>query len=228
MTDRIRVLLADDQPLILAGLRMVLDAMPDLEVVGEVHDGRAALYRASSLAAERGVDVVVMDVRMPRLDGIEATRQLLAARPEVRVLVLTTYDEDDAAVAAIEAGASGFLLKDAPAEELVGAIRAVAAGDAVLAPSTTRRLLDRLARSGTASRNRVLDRLSDREHEVLLELATGATNAEIAERLFVSPTTVKTHVAHILAKLEVRDRIAAAVLAHESGIVPPRSHGRQP
>ena len=213
----IRVFLADDQELVRAGLAMVVDAQPDMRVVGEAGDGAAALAALAATAA----DVVLMDVRMPRLDGVEATRRLVARQPGVRVLVLTTFDLDEYAFAALRAGASGFLLKDARPHDLLGAIRAVHRGDAVLAPSTTRRLLDRVAPDlpDPAAGTGRLDALTERERQVLLEVAAGASNAEIAGRLHLSETTVKTHVGHILAKLGVRDRIQAVILAYETGLV---------
>jgi DNA-binding NarL/FixJ family response regulator len=213
----IRVLLVDDQELVRAGLAMVVAAQPDMRVVGEAGDGVAALAALDATAA----DVVLMDVRMPRLDGVETTRRLVARHPDVRVLVLTTFDLDEYAFAALRAGASGFLLKDARPDDLLGAIRTVRRGDAVLAPSTTRRLLDRVARDlpDTAAGPDRLGGLTGREREVLLELATGATNAEIAARLHLSETTVKTHVGRILAKLGLRDRVQAVILAYETGLV---------
>jgi DNA-binding NarL/FixJ family response regulator len=217
-----RVLIADDQPLMRTGFRMILDAEPDIEVVGEAADGEEAIR----LAAHVRADVVLMDVRMPRLDGIEATRRLAGPRVEdpVRVLILTTFDLDEYVLAALRAGASGFLLKDAPPEDLVEAIRIVAAGDALIAPSVTRRLLDRFATSlpdPATVRPAALDSLTAREVEVLGLVARGMSNAEIAEQLVVSETTVKTHVGRILAKLDLRDRVQAVVLAYETGIVRP-------
>jgi DNA-binding NarL/FixJ family response regulator len=213
----IRVFLVDDQELVRAGFAMVVDAQPDMRVVGEAGDGAEALARLAVTAA----DVVLMDVRMPRLDGVEATRQLVERGPGPRVVVLTTFDLDEYAFAALRAGASGFLLKDARADDLLDAIRTVHRGDAVIAPSTTRRLIDRVAgdlptpRPGPSP----LDALTDRERDVLLEIARGASNAEIAGRLYLSETTVKTHVGHILAKLELRDRVQAVILAYETGLV---------
>jgi DNA-binding NarL/FixJ family response regulator len=213
----IRILLVDDQELVRAGFRMVLDAQDDLTVVGEAGDGLAATRLLSSHAA----DVVVMDVRMPRLDGIEATRQICRAGELPRVLMLTTFDLDEYAYAALKAGASGFLLKDVPPEELLFAIRSVHSGDAVVAPSTTRRLIDRFAPLFPAGDTAppTLDGLTSREREVLVHVAQGLSNAEIAERLFVSEATVKTHVGRVLAKLGLRDRVQAVVLAYETGLV---------
>jgi DNA-binding NarL/FixJ family response regulator/signal transduction histidine kinase len=217
-----RVLIADDQPLMRTGFRMILDAEPDIEVVGEAADGEEAVRLAGHVRA----DVVLMDVRMPRVDGIEATRRLAGAQAQdpVRVLILTTFDLDEYVLAALRAGASGFLLKDAPPEDLVEAIRVVAAGDALLAPSVTRRLLDRFAANlpdPAAVRPAALDSLTAREVEVLGLVARGMSNAEIAEHLVVSETTVKTHVGRVLAKLDLRDRVQAVVLAYETGIVRP-------
>ena len=216
-----RVLIADDQPLMRTGFRMILDAEPDIEVVGEAADGEEAVRLAGHVRA----DVVLMDVRMPRVDGIEATRRLAGAQAQdpVRVLILTTFDLDEYVLAALRAGASGFLLKDAPPEDLVEAIRVVAAGDALLAPSVTRRLLDRFAANlpDPAARPAALDALTARELEVLGLVARGMSNAEIAEHLVVSETTVKTHVGRVLAKLDLRDRVQAVVLAYETGIVRP-------
>ena len=213
----IRVFLVDDQELVRAGLAMVVDAQPDMRVVGEAGDGGAAL---AALAATQA-DVVLMDVRMPKLDGVEATRRLVARQPGVRVLVLTTFDLDEYAFAALRAGAGGFLLKDARPDDLLSAIRTVHRGDAVIAPSTTRRLLDRVARDlpDRAAGPDPLAVLTEREREVLLQVAAGASNAEIAGRLHLSETTVKTHVGHILAKLGLRDRIQAVILAYETGLV---------
>ena len=218
----IRVLIADDQPLMRTGFRMILDAEPDLEVVGEAADGAEAVR----LAAGPRSDVVLMDVRMPGMDGIEATRRLAGegVQDPVRVLILTTFDLDEYVLSALRAGASGFLLKDVPPEDLVDAIKVVAAGDALLAPSVTRRLLDRFAASlpdPAAARPAALDTLTARELEVLGLVARGMSNAEIAEHLVVSETTVKTHVGRLLFKLDLRDRVQAVVLAYEAGIVRP-------
>jgi DNA-binding NarL/FixJ family response regulator len=218
----IRVLIADDQPLMRTGFRMILDAEPDLEVVGEAADGAEAVRLATGARA----DVVLMDVRMPGMDGIEATRRLAGdgVQDPVRVLILTTFDLDEYVLSALRAGASGFLLKDVPPEDLVEAIKVVAAGDALLAPSVTRRLLDRFAASlpdPAAARPAALDTLTARELEVLGLVARGMSNAEIAEHLVVSETTVKTHVGRLLFKLDLRDRVQAVVLAYETGIVRP-------
>ena len=218
----IRVLLVDDQPLLRTGFRMILEAEPDLAVVGEAGDGQQALDQVRALQP----DVVLMDIRMPRMDGVEATRQITGPDRSgpAKVLVLTTFDLDEYVVEALRAGASGFLLKDAPAVELVQAIRVVAAGEAMLAPSITRRLLDKYAGrlpSGDESVPQPLQALTEREVEVLKLVARGLSNAEIAAELFVSETTVKTHVGHVLTKLALRDRVQAAVYAYESGLVRP-------
>ena len=214
----INILLVDDQELVRTGFRMVLDAQEDMCVVGEAGDGLAATRMLQS----RPTDVVVMDVRMPRLDGIEATRQICAAGDRPRVLMLTTFDLDEYAYAALKAGASGFLLKDVPPEELLFAIRAVHSGDAVVAPSTTRRLIDRFAPLFPAHNSPAppgLGMLTSREREVLAHVAQGLSNAEIGQRLFVSEATVKTHVGRVLAKLGLRDRVQAVVFAYETGLV---------
>ncbi len=220
----VRVLLVDDQQLMRLGFRLVLQAQQDVIVVGEAGDGVQALR----LVAELAPDVVLMDVRMPVMDGIETTRRIVAAHPASRVLLLTTFDLDEYAYAGLRAGASGFLLKDVPPEQLVTAIRVVAAGDAVVAPAVTRRLLDafadRLPDPGAPAPDTRLDRLTDREREVLLEVAGGRSNAEIATRLVLSEATVKSHVGRILHKLDLRDRVQVVVLAYETGVVrPPRS-----
>jgi len=217
----IKIMLVDDQELVRTGFRMVLDAQDDMCVVGEAGDG----LTATQLLRSHPTDVVVMDVRMPRLNGIEATRQICAAGGRPRVLMLTTFDLDEYAYAALKAGASGFLLKDVPPEELLFAIRAVHSGDAVVAPSTTRRLIDRFAPLFPAQNFPAppgMDMLTSREREVLAHVAQGLSNAEIAQRLFVSEATVKTHVGRILAKLGLRDRVQAVVLAYESGLVKAR------
>jgi DNA-binding NarL/FixJ family response regulator len=211
----IRVLVADDQPLVRSGFRMVIEERPDLELVGEASDGAQAI----ALARELDPDVILMDVRMPNLDGVEATRQLVDAGTRARVLVLTTFDLDEYVYAAIHAGASGFLLKDVEPAELVDAIRVVAAGNSLFGPAATERLLTRFAEPPSG---RALDELTDREKEILQLLATGLSNAELAERLFLSETTVKTHVSSILRKLRVRDRVQAVIAAYDAGLVSPR------
>ncbi len=214
----VRVLIADDQSLVRAGFRLVLESHPDIEVVGEASDGHEAVFGTARL----GPDVVLMDIRMPRLDGIAATRQITEAGA-ARVLVLTTYDLDEYVYDALQAGASGFLLKDTPPEQVADGIRAVAAGEALLAPTVTRRLIEEFARLGATRRARPaeLDELTPREAEVLRLLARGMSNAEIAAALFLGETTVKTHVTHLLGKLGLRDRVQAVVLAYESGLVTP-------
>ncbi len=211
----IRVVLADDQPLVRTGLRMILSDQPDLEVVGEGATGREAVL----LCAEQRPDVVLMDVRMPDLDGIEATRAVTAVIDAPRVLVLTTFDLDDVVYEALRAGASGFLLKDAPEERLTTAIRVVADGGSLFAPSVTRRLIEEFARRPAAGSALALGALTERETEVLTQVARGLSNAEIAAALYVSENTVKTHVARVLMKLGLRDRVQAVVLAYESGLV---------
>ena len=221
----IRVALVDDQELVRAGFRMMLDAQPDMSVTGEAADGLDAV----ALAARGVADVMVMDVRMPRLDGVAAVRRICAAGERPKVLMLTTFDLDEYAFAALKAGASGFLLKDVPPQELLFAIRAVHCGDSVVAPSTTRRLIDRFAPLLPAGTEQAapaaagLAELTDREREVLVQVAAGLSNAEIATRLFVSEATVKTHVGRILAKLGLRDRVQAVVFAYETGLVRARS-----
>ena len=215
------VLIVDDQALVRAGFRMILEAEEDMEVVGEAADGREAVTEAQRLRP----DVVLMDVRMPDVDGIEATRRLLAEdRSAVKVVMLTTFDMDEYVYDALRAGASGFLLKDVPPEQLVDGIRAVAKGDALLAPSVTRRVIEEFVRRPPASVRTLppkLEELTARELEVLKLIARGLSNAEIATELFVSETTVKTHVAHVLMKLGLRDRVQAVVAAYESGLVEP-------
>ena len=218
----IRVLLCDDQALVRSGFRMILETREDLEVVGEAEDGVQAL----ELTWRQLPDVVLMDVRMPRLDGVEATRRLVEAGSEARVLILTTFDLDEYVFEALRAGASGFLLKDVQPAQLVDAVRVVARGEALLAPTVTRRLLDRFARSLPGAPEppaQELAALTEREREVLAVLAEGLSNAELAERLFLSETTVKTHVSSILRKLGLRDRVQAVVLAYQAGLVRPGS-----
>jgi DNA-binding NarL/FixJ family response regulator len=214
----IRILLADDQELVREGLRMMLDAEPDLEVAGEAGDGRQALAEARRLDP----DVVLMDVRMPEVDGIEATRRLVAAGGRARILVLTTFDLDEYVYRALKAGASGFLLKDVSREQLTGAVRTVAAGEALLAPAITRRLIeDFCRRPEPGALPAGAEALSERELDVLRLLARGLSNGEIAEQLFVGEATVKSHVARILQKLDLRDRAQVIVYAYESGLVRP-------
>ncbi|MFG1927745.1 response regulator [Cryptosporangium sp. NPDC048952] len=218
----ITIVLADDQALIRKGFRLVLEGEDDLSVVGEAVDGADAVRQVARLQP----DVVVMDVRMPGTDGIEATRRIVEAGGETRVLILTTFDLDEFAYAGLRAGASGFLLKDAPPNDLVSAIRSVASGDAVVAPSVTRRLLDayadRLPEAGAGSPlldDPRVERLTPREREIFLAAAEGLSNPELAERFFLSEATVKTHIGRIITKLEVRDRVQAVVLAHRLGLV---------
>ncbi|GAA3297796.1 response regulator transcription factor [Dactylosporangium vinaceum] len=217
----IKVLIADDQVLVRSGFRMILEARDDLEVVGEAGDGAEAV----ALAARTDPDVVLMDVRMPGTDGIDATARLTAAGPRPRVIILTTYDLDETLYAALRAGASGFLLKDVRPAELVEAVRVVARGEALLAPTATRRLLDRFVATDTTppAPVGVLTQLTEREREVLQLLARGSANAEIAAQLVVAEATVKTHVSAILRKLRVRDRVQAVILAYDIGLVRPRS-----
>jgi DNA-binding NarL/FixJ family response regulator len=217
----VRVVIADDQALVREGFRLIVGAEPDLEVVGEAADG----HEAVELALTRAPDVVLMDIRMPELDGLEATRRLLAdpRAAATRVLILTTFDLDAYVYEALHAGASGFLLKDAPAEQLTAGIRVVASGEALLAPSITRRLIEGFVRrpppAGSGARE--LEELTARELEVLELMAQGCSNAEIAARLVVSEATVKTHTAHVFSKLGLRDRVHAVVFAYEHGIVQP-------
>ena len=217
---RLRVVIADDQALVRAGFRLILETEDGIEVVGEAGDGQEAI----GLVRRFRPDVVLMDVRMPGLDGLEATRRLLGAGDAARVIMLTTFDLDEYVYAALQAGASGFLLKDVSPERLVAAVRMVADGDALLAPSITRRLVERFARRdpGPALQAGELSSLTPREREVLTLVARGLTNQELAARLHLSEATVKTHVARILSKLNLRDRVQAVVLAYESGLVQPR------
>jgi DNA-binding NarL/FixJ family response regulator len=221
----IRVVLVDDQELVRAGFRMVLDAQPDIAVVGEAGDGAQAV----ELLRKTPADVVLMDVRMPRMDGIEATRRIPSDGP--KIIILTTFDLDEYAFSALKAGASGFLLKDAGPAQLVEAIRAVHSGDAVVAPSTTRRLIDKFALhlpdDGKAAQNGAIATLTARELEVLHLVARGLSNTEVGQRLFVSEATVKTHVGRILTKLDLRDRVQAVVYAYETGLVKSGQSGRE-
>jgi DNA-binding NarL/FixJ family response regulator len=213
----IRVLIADDQGMVRSGLRSLLSGEPDLEVVAEAADGEQAVAAVRRFAP----DVVLMDIRMPVLDGLSATRAIVAGGAAARVLVLTTFDLDEYVFEALRAGAGGFLLKDASAEELVAAIRTIATGDGLLSPAVTRRVIEAFAAAPApdAAATEALDRLSAREREVLVHLARGATNAEIAAALHLSAATVKTHVANVLAKLGLRDRTQAVIFAYESGLV---------
>ncbi len=216
----IRILIVDDQALIRSGIRLILEAETGLSVIGEASDGREAL----EMATRTRPDVVLMDVRMPVMDGIEATKRLINSNldPGPGVLILTTFDLDEYVYAAIRAGASGFLLKDAPPDDLIHAIRVVARGEALLAPTVTRRLIEEFAaRPEPDAAPEGMDELTEREIEVLRSLAAGLSNAEIADALFVSEATVKTHISHILTKLDLRDRVQAVVVAYESGLVRP-------
>ncbi|MFI6558816.1 response regulator [Streptomyces sp. NPDC050534] len=217
----IRVLLVDDQPMIRTGFRLILESEPDIDVVGEASDGDEAVAGTEALKP----DIVLMDIRMPGMDGVEATRRIVRSGSKSRVVILTTFDLDAHVVDALRAGASAFLVKDGPADSLVGAIRTVADGDAVLSPRITHRLLDRFAHLGAPDEEPVprrLDALTGRELDVLRALARGLSNAEIAVELGVGETTVKTHIAHILDKYGLRDRVQAVILAYDSGLVVPR------
>ena len=221
-----RVLIADDQALVRSGFRLVVETRPDLEVIGEAENGEQAV----ALARELDPDVILMDIRMPGLDGIEATRQIVASGSAARILVLTTFDFDEYVYAAIRAGASGFLLKDVRPTDLVDAIRLVANGNALLGPTVTRRLLERFAdthHDDGEQTSAAIDSLTEREQEILRLLARGLSNAELAEKLVVSETTVKTHVSNVLRKLGVRDRVQAVVAAYDAGLVRPQA-GRHP
>jgi DNA-binding NarL/FixJ family response regulator len=211
----IRVLVADDQAMVRAGFRMLLAKEPDIEVVGEAENGLEAVDKA----ARFGPTVILMDIRMPELDGLQATRRILDADPSARILVLTTFDLDEYIYEALQAGASGFVLKDDPPEQLLAAIRTVAAGEALLSPAVTKRVIREFTRLPRPEQPQGLDQLTDREREVLALIAEGRSNAEIGEQLFISETTVKTHVTHVLQKLGLRDRVQAVVLAYQAGLV---------
>ena len=215
----IRVFIADDQALVRGGFRMILDAQPDMEVVGEAQDGKEALR----MVAELRPDVILMDIRMPEMDGLETTRRIVIDENAPRVLMLTTFDMNEYVYEAMKSGASGFLLKDVKPEQLADAVRTVAAGDALLAPAITRRLIEEFVRRPPPGTNAPpeLETLTERELEVLKLIAKGLSNEEIAKQLFVSMATVKTHITHILMKLQLRDRVQAVVLAYESGLVQP-------
>jgi DNA-binding NarL/FixJ family response regulator len=215
----IRVLIVDDQALVRAGFRMILEAQPDIEVVGEAENGLKAIESARSLRP----DVVLMDIRMPGLDGIEATKRLTAMGLKAHVVILTTYDLDEYVFDALAAGATGFLLKHVPPEELVHGVRIASGGESLLAPSVTRRLIEQFARQRSSVRvpSKALDSLTERERDVLKLLARGMSNPEIAAELHVGEATVKTHVAHVLDKLDLRDRVQAVILAYEVGLIKP-------
>jgi len=211
----IRVLVADDQSMVRAGFRMLLGGEGDIDVVAEAGNGREAIDKAARFQPH----VVLMDIRMPELDGLQATREILAANPDARVLILTTFDLDEYIYEALSAGASGFVLKDDPPEQLIAAIRTVAAGDALLSPSITHSVISQFAQIRRPAPPTELEELTSREMEVFRLIARGLSNAEIGEQLFITDTTVKTHVTHVLQKLNLRDRVQAVVLAHQAGIV---------
>jgi DNA-binding NarL/FixJ family response regulator len=213
----VRILVADDQDVVLQGICRILDGEADLEVVGQARDGAAAVDAARRTAP----DVVLLDIRMPVLDGLGAARRILAELPGTRIVILTTFDLDEYVYEALRLGAAGFLLKDAPADDIVRAVRVVAAGEAMIAPATTRRLIEEFAQHRPTSSPATLDGLTEREREVLRAMARGLNNTEVGAALFISEGTVRTHVNRILAKLQVRDRLQAVVLAYESGLVRP-------
>lgn len=218
----VRVVLVDDQPLVRAGLRVLIADRPGLEVVGEAGDGETAVQQVR----RHRPDVVVMDIRMPGMDGIEATRQVTAGPAPARVLILTTFDDDEYVYGALRAGASGFLVKDTDLDDIIAAIRVVAAGDALIAPSVTRRLIGEFARQPEpAPAARLATGVTEREREVLVLVGRGLSNHEIAERLTISPATAKAHVARLLTKLDARDRIQLVIIAYETGLVSPRDSG---
>ena len=213
----IRVLVADDQSMVRAGFRMLLSGEEDIDVVAEASNGLEAVEKADRFHP----DVILMDIRMPELDGLEATRRILAANNGARILVLTTFDLDEYVYEALRAGASGFVLKDDPPEQLLGAVRVVAGGDALLSPTITKRVIRQFTRTARPAPPKALEDLSDREQEVFRLIARGLSNAEIGKELFISETTVKTHVTHILQKLDLRDRVQAVVLAYQTGLFEP-------
>jgi DNA-binding NarL/FixJ family response regulator len=213
----IRVLVADDQAMVRAGFRRLLADEPDIDVVAEADNGIEAVDKAARFAPA----VVLMDIRMPQLDGIEATRRILAAEPAARILILTTFDLDEYVYRALRAGASGFVLKDDPPEQLIAAIRTVAAGDALLSPAITKRVIKQFARLPDPTPPKELEELTSREREIFFLIANGLSDAEIGQELFISETTVKTHVTHVFQKLNVRDRVQAVVLAYQAGLVEP-------
>ena len=210
----IRVLVADDQSMVRAGFRMLLADEPDIEVVAEAENGREAVEKA----ARFNPDVILMDIRMPELDGIQATRRILVDDNRARILILTTFDLDEYVYEALSAGASGFVLKDDPPEQLIAAVRTVAAGDALLSPAVTRRVIRQFTRKPRAEPPRGVDELTARERDIFRLIAEGLSNPEIAQRLYISETTVKTHVTHVFQKLDVRDRVQAVVLAYQAGL----------
>jgi DNA-binding NarL/FixJ family response regulator len=210
----IRVLVADDQSMIRAGFRLLLAREPDIDVVAEARNGVEAIQQA----ARFNPTVVLMDIRMPELDGLEATRRILAADPAARVLILTTFDLDEYVYEALQAGASGFVLKDDPPEQLIGALRTVAGGDALLSPTVTKRVIRQFAQLRRPTPPKAVEELTARELDIFRLIAEGLSNAEISERLFIGETTVKTHVTHILSKLDLRDRVQAVVLAYQTGL----------
>jgi DNA-binding NarL/FixJ family response regulator len=216
-----RVLVADDQSMVRAGFRMLLSGEDGIEVVAEARDGLEAVAKA----ARFDPTVVLMDIRMPGLDGLEATRRILAADPAARILILTTFDLDEYVYEALKAGASGFVLKDDPPEQLIAAIHTVAAGDALLSPAVTKRVIRQFARVVRPEPPRGFDELTEREQEIFRLIAAGLSNAEIGKELYIEETTVKTHVTHILQKLELRDRVQAVVLAHDTGLFEREGHG---
>ena len=210
----IRVLVADDQSMVRAGFRLLLSSHDDIEVVAEASDGREAVEKA----ARFDPSVVLMDIRMPEMDGLQATRKILAADDKARILILTTFDLDEYVYEALRSGASGFVLKDDPPEQLLAAIRIVASGDALLSPAITKRVIEQFSRIPRPERPQQLDELTERELDVFRLIARGLSNAEIGQELYISDTTVKTHITHILQKLDLRDRVQAVVLAHEAGL----------
>jgi DNA-binding NarL/FixJ family response regulator len=213
----IRVLVADDQAMVRSGFRMLLGSEPDIEVVAEAGNGLEAVQKAARFEPT----VVLMDIRMPDVDGLQATRQIIAADPSARVLILTTFDLDEYVYEALRAGASGFVLKDDPPEQLIAAVRTVAAGDALLSPAVTRRVIKQFTRVPRPSPPKEMDDLTDRESEIFTLIVDGLSNSEIGERLYISETTVKTHVTHLFQKLGLRDRVQAVVLAYRTGVFGP-------
>jgi DNA-binding NarL/FixJ family response regulator len=213
----IRVVIADDQSMVRAGFRMLLSGEQDIEVVAEARDGLEAV----AAAARFDPTVVLMDIRMPELDGLEATRRIIAANPGARILVLTTFGLDEYVYEALSSGASGFVLKDDPPEQLIAAVRTIAAGDALLSPAVTKRVIKQFTRISRPARPKEMDELTAREQEILRLIASGLSNAEIGERLYIGETTVKTHVTHVLQKLGLRDRVQVVVLAHQTGLLEP-------